>query len=98
MLPLYHHPQFTFRFIEDRIIARFHLEGVEARLRLEVFQIDPRHRRKSGLSGNGDRGRGRLDGPGQVHFASCLAREISIVSGKLSMPACRSMFTICAAV
>ena len=28
MLPLYHDPWFTFRFAEDRIIARFHLEGV----------------------------------------------------------------------
>ncbi len=30
MLPLYHDPHFTFRFADDRIIPRFHLEGVEA--------------------------------------------------------------------
>ena len=30
MLPLYEDPSFTFRFAEDRIIPRFHLEGVEA--------------------------------------------------------------------
>jgi hypothetical protein len=28
MLPLYHDLHFTFRFAEDRIIPRFHLEGV----------------------------------------------------------------------
>ena len=30
VLPLYQDPWFTFRFAEDRIIPRFHLEGVEA--------------------------------------------------------------------
>jgi hypothetical protein len=30
--------------------------------------------------------------------ASCLAREISIVSGSFSTPACRSMLMTCAAV
>ena len=30
MLPLYEEPHFTFRFADDRIIPRFHLEGVEA--------------------------------------------------------------------
>jgi hypothetical protein len=41
MLPLYHDPQFTFRFADDRIIPRFHLEGVESGRRVSVFQIDP---------------------------------------------------------
>ena len=40
MLPLYHDPHFTFRFADDRIIPRFHLEGVEARRRVSVFWID----------------------------------------------------------
>jgi hypothetical protein len=30
MLPLYEDPHFTFRFADDRIIPRFHLEGVQA--------------------------------------------------------------------
>ena len=30
MIPLYHDPHFTFRFADDRIIPKFHLEGVEA--------------------------------------------------------------------
>ena len=29
MLPLYHDQEFTFRFSADRIISRFHLEGVD---------------------------------------------------------------------
>ena len=41
MLSLYHDPYFTFCFPDDRIIPRFHLEGVEAGRRVEVFMIDP---------------------------------------------------------
>jgi hypothetical protein len=41
MLPLYEDPCFTFRFADDRIIPRFHLEGVEAGRRVAVFKIDP---------------------------------------------------------
>jgi uncharacterized protein len=41
MLPLYHDPCFTFRFAEDRIIPRFHLEGVENGRRVSVFRIEP---------------------------------------------------------
>jgi len=38
MLPLYNDAGFTFRFADDRIIRRFHLEGVEAGRRVSVFQ------------------------------------------------------------
>jgi hypothetical protein len=41
MLPLYHEPHFTFRFADDRIIPRFHLEGIKAGRRVSVFMIDP---------------------------------------------------------
>ena len=41
MLPLYHDPHFTFRFADDRIIPRFHLEGIEAGRGVRVFKIDP---------------------------------------------------------
>ncbi len=49
MLPLYHDPHFTFRFADDRIIPRFHLEGVEAGRRVEVFKIDPSTGERLGL-------------------------------------------------
>jgi protein-tyrosine phosphatase len=42
MLPLYRDDGFTFRFAEDRIIPRFHLEGVRCGQRVSVFKIDPR--------------------------------------------------------
>ena len=40
MLPLHEDHWFTFRFADDRIIPRFHLEGVEAGRRVSVFRID----------------------------------------------------------
>jgi hypothetical protein len=40
MLPLYHDPHFVFRFADDRLIPRFHLEGVPAGRRVSVFKID----------------------------------------------------------
>jgi hypothetical protein len=41
MLPLYADPWFTFRFADDRLIPRFHLEGVEGGRRVSVFKVDP---------------------------------------------------------
>jgi putative acetyltransferase len=41
MMPLYEDPHFTFRFADDRIISRFHLEGVEVGRHVYVFKIDP---------------------------------------------------------
>lgn len=41
MLPLYEDPHFTFRFAEDRVIPRFHLEGIEVGRMVLVYQIDP---------------------------------------------------------
>ena len=49
MLPLYHDPHFTFRFAADRIIPRFHLEGVEAGRRVAVYRIDPDSGERRGL-------------------------------------------------
>jgi len=40
MIPLHEDPHFTFRFADDRIIPRFHLEGIEAGRRVSVFKID----------------------------------------------------------
>src|SRR5262245_41544565 len=41
MLPLYRDHSFTFRFSEDRLVPRFHLEGVKAGHRVTVFAINP---------------------------------------------------------
>lgn len=40
MIPLYHDPYFIFRFADDRIIPKFHLEGIEAGQWVSVFKID----------------------------------------------------------
>jgi hypothetical protein len=49
MLPLHEDPCFTFRFADDRIIPRFHLEGVEVGWRVSVFQINPTTGERLGL-------------------------------------------------
>jgi hypothetical protein len=40
LLPLHHDPHYTFRFADDRVIARLHPEGVEAGRRVSVFRLD----------------------------------------------------------
>ena len=49
VIPLYHELHFTFRFGDDRIIPRFHLEGVEPGRRVSVFKIDPGTGERLGL-------------------------------------------------
>ena len=59
MLPLHHDPHFTFRFADDRIIPRFHLEGIEAGRLVAVYRIDPDSGERLGLlatAGVGDGG------------------------------------------
>lgn len=40
MLPLHRDPHFTFRFAENRLIDRFHLDGVEPGTPVSVFTLD----------------------------------------------------------
>ncbi len=40
MLPLYEDSFFTFRFADDRVIPRFHLEGIRAGVKVSVYRID----------------------------------------------------------
>ncbi|HWG44596.1 MAG TPA: hypothetical protein VN688_17600 [Gemmataceae bacterium] len=49
MLPLYEDSWFTFRFADDRLIPRFHLEGVEAGRRVSVYKIDAGTGKRLGL-------------------------------------------------
>ena len=66
MIPLHHEPHFTFRFADNRIIPRFHLEGVEAGRRVSVFKIDPNTGDRLGLLATATVGEGGwvdLDGP-----------------------------------
>jgi hypothetical protein len=49
MLPIYHDPWFTFRFADDRIIPRFHLEGVPHGSQISVIKIDPESGERQGV-------------------------------------------------
>jgi len=49
MTPIYRDDGYTFRFEDDRIIPRFHLEGVEAGRQVSVFRIDPQTGERLGL-------------------------------------------------
>jgi len=58
MIPLHHDPHFTFRFTDDHILPRFHLEGVEAGRRVSVFWIDPGTGERLGLIASATAGDG----------------------------------------
>jgi len=49
MMPLYEDPWFTFRFEDDRLISRFHLDGVSVGCPVSVFKIDPHSGERLGL-------------------------------------------------
>lgn len=49
MIPLYRDRHFTFRFGDDRIISRFHLNGVAAGVRVAVFRYDAATETRLGL-------------------------------------------------
>jgi hypothetical protein len=49
MIPLHHDPHFTFRFADDRLIPRFHLEGIDAGGRVSIFKIAPGTGERVGL-------------------------------------------------
>jgi len=53
MHPLYEDSWFTFRFADDRIISRFHLENIEAGRQVKVFKIDPASGERLGLLASG---------------------------------------------
>jgi hypothetical protein len=58
MIPLYEDPTFTFRFADDRIIPRFHLDGVEAGRQVSIFKINPDTGERLGLLANATVGDG----------------------------------------
>jgi hypothetical protein len=58
VIPLHEDPWFTFRFAEDRIIPRFHLEGIEAGRKVSVFKIEPGSGERLGLLARATAGEG----------------------------------------
>ena len=49
MKNIYEDPWFTFRFADDRIIPRFHLDDIEVGRRVSIFKIDPGTGERLGL-------------------------------------------------
>jgi hypothetical protein len=49
MIPLHRDRHFTFRFGDDRLIPRFHLDGVGAGVRVAVYRFDPATETRLGL-------------------------------------------------
>jgi hypothetical protein len=49
MVPLYRDRHFTFRFADDRIVPRFHLEGVGAGRPISIFKLDAASNERLGL-------------------------------------------------
>lgn len=58
MIPLHHEAHFTFRFADDRVVPRFHLEGVEIGRRVQVFRLDPVTGERLDLIGSATAGEG----------------------------------------
>ena len=58
MLPLYEDPWFTFRFVDDRVIPRFHLPGVPSGRNVSVLKVDPVTGSRLGLLATGIVGEG----------------------------------------
>jgi hypothetical protein len=58
MRSIYQDPYFTFRFAEDRLIPRFHLEGAQAGRRVSVCRIDAETGQRLGLLATASVGEG----------------------------------------
>jgi hypothetical protein len=58
MTTLYQDPCYTFRFADDRIIPRFHLDGIEAGRRVMVYRINPDSGGRLGLLATASVGEG----------------------------------------
>jgi hypothetical protein len=56
--PLYHDAHYTFRFADDRLVPRIHLEGVEAGRQVSIFRIDAATGERLGLLANATVGEG----------------------------------------
>jgi hypothetical protein len=58
MVPLYEDPHFTFRFADDRIVSRFHLEGFKIGRRVSVFKADSKTGERLGFLATATVGKG----------------------------------------
>jgi hypothetical protein len=57
VLPLYRDPCFTFRFAENRLISRFHLEDVPSGGKVLVYKVNPATGQRLDLLATGTAGK-----------------------------------------
>ena len=86
MIPLHHEPWFTFRFGDDRLIPRFHLEGIEAGWRVSVFKIDPGTGERLGLMTTATVGEGGWVGLDEPIIVRASEAFIVVPEPELSAP------------
>jgi hypothetical protein len=58
MHPLYQDPCYTFRFADNRMIPRFHLDGMSAGRHISVFKMEPNTGERLALLATGIVGEG----------------------------------------
>ena len=82
MIPLYEDLNFTFRFADDRIIPRFHLEGMDAGRRVSVFKIDRATGERLGLMMTARVGESscRAGPNGEPTSPLCLRKSLSLLT------------------
>lgn len=96
MQPLRHDPWFTFRFAEDRIIPRFHLEGVLAGSQISVIRIDAESGERLGLLATATVGAdGWVDLPQQIIVRAGEAFIAVPVTHQLALTLLPDAFAIC---
>jgi|GEM_PF-420050 len=96
MLPLYRDSCFTFRFAEDRIIPRFHLEGVEKGRRVLVIKIDPTTGERQGVLAMATVGDdGWVDLPEPIIMRAGEAFIAVPITHRLALTLVADMFAVC---
>jgi uncharacterized protein len=95
MLPLYQDPCFTFRFADDRIIPRFHLEGVPPGSQISVIKIDPESGERQGLLATATVGDGGWVDLPQPIIVKAGEAFIAVVAHQYALTILPDTFAIC---
>jgi hypothetical protein len=95
MLPLYHDPWFTFRFAEDRIVPRFHLEGAPRGSQVSIIKIDPESGRRLDLLTTATVGDGGWVDVPQPILVRAGEAFIAVAAHQLTMTLLPDTFAIC---
>lgn len=96
MLPLYHDPWHTFRFADDRIIPRFHLEGVLPGSQVSVIKIDPESGERLGSLATATVGEGGwVDLPHPITMKAGKGYITMPITHRLTLTVLSDFFAVC---